>query len=99
MQKLKILLDLDNTSLFYNTKGDIVEHPRLQELISTFDVTLYSARSDIATYGRKWNVPTIWKGNESYPSADVLIDDNETTMESVSVRDYYESIDDFFASR
>ena len=101
MKKLKILLDLDNTVLFYSKKtGKIREHPQLQFLLDNYEVVLYSASDDIKDFAEKWNVQYVWKGENRRPSADFLIDDAyRQWLPSVTVKKGYSSINRFLKTQ
>jgi hypothetical protein len=96
---LKILLDIDDTALISHDQGKSwTEHPRLNELISSYDVYLYSGNPDIETYSRRWKTKGyIPKGSNYRPQADVLIDNNyKLHRGDVDVEKCYSSIDSFF---
>ena len=96
---LKILLDIDDTALITKDQGKTwIEHPKLWELISSYDVYLYSGNPDIEAYSRKWRTKGyIPKASNYCPQADVLIDNNyDLHCADVDVKKCYSSIDSFF---
>ena len=98
---MKILLDIDDTALLTKNRGKTwEEHPKLHELISQHDIVLYSGNPEIEKYYEKWKTKGyIPKGVESFPKADVLIDnDYELWKENVNVKKCYKSIDSFLKS-
>jgi hypothetical protein len=101
MKKMRILLDLDNTVLFYSKKsGEVKEHPKLKYLLDNYDVILFSGRDDIKDFADKWNVGYIWKGEESEASADYLIDDLcKQWLPMVTVKKGYSSINRFLLDK
>ena len=90
-----ILLDLEGTSLLYDSNGVCYVHPKLWKLLRNYDVTLYSSRIDIDRFAEAWGVSFVRKGDYSFPAADVLIDDIFENQENVTVRLYFPSIDTF----
>jgi hypothetical protein len=96
---MKILLDIDDTALISNDSGKTYkEHPRLQELISKHTVFLFSGNPDIEKYYIKWKTKGfIPKGGFDFPTADVLIDNNDDLhILEVDVKESFPSIDAFF---
>lgn len=100
MTKQRILLDLDNTALLYDSEGDYHIHPKLvTDLLPNYTVILYSAREDIESFAKLWDVDFIWKGDDVIPEADFLIDDQcEFAGELVRVKKMYKSINSFLRS-
>lgn len=97
MKKQSILLDLDNTVLIYSKKdGKMTEHHKLRHLMENYEVILYSGRDDIKEYADKWNVRYVWKGDDTIPAADYLIDDMvEQWLPMVNVHYGFSSINKF----
>lgn len=98
---MKILLDIDDTSLLYDRESAVWrEHPRLKELIAGHEVYLYSGNPDISEYCAKWRTKGyISKWSDTVPKADVLIDNNyDLHVNDVMVKKCYDSIDAFFTS-
>ena len=96
---MKILLDIDDTALITKDKGKTwTEHKLLHQLIREHTVILYSGNPDIAEYSKKWKTSGfIPKGSDSFPTADVLIDnDFELWVDSVIVKKCYSSITQFY---
>lgn len=96
---MKILLDIDDTSLIYNKKiKKYEEHPKLRRLIEEHMVILYSGNPEIKMYAEKWKTNGyILKAEDKLPKADVLIDnDAELWLDFVNVKSFYKSIDEFF---
>ena len=100
MIKYKVLLDLDDTALIYSdTTHEYVEHPKLLDMLTQFDVILFSGRTDIQDFAIKWDVPFISKDEDVNPTADFLVDDScERWIKYVKVKKGYESIDSFLSS-
>lgn len=100
--KIKILLDIDDTARISKDRGlTYSDHPKLKELIKDYSVYLYSGNPDIAEYARIWKTTGyIPKGNDSYPKADVLIDnDSDLWIGSVQVKKSFKSINAFLRSQ
>lgn len=97
MDKKSILLDLDNTVLIYSKRnGEMTIHPKLDHLLDNYKVILYSGRDDIKEFEEKWNVRYVWKGDDTIPSADFLIDDMfDKWLPMVDVKYGYNSINKF----
>ena len=96
---MKILLDIDDTSLISKDKGKTWnEHPRLIELINSETVYLFSGNPDIDKYAKRWNVKGFYpKGNDFIPKAEILIDnDVDLWIDFVNVKYTFFSIDEFF---
>lgn len=99
MRSMKILLDIDDTSLIYNKETkQYEEHPQLRRLFKNHTIILYSGNPDIKMYAEKWKTNGyILKAEDKIPEADILIDnDFELWSELVNVKRYYKSIDEFF---
>lgn len=95
---MKILLDIDDTAIISEDKGKTYyEHPLLKDLLSKYDVVLFSGNPDIFNYYKKWKAKGyIAKGSDTFPKADVLIDnDYELWQDQVDVKKCFYSIDDF----
>ncbi|MBX3007674.1 MAG: hypothetical protein KF816_06555 [Melioribacteraceae bacterium] len=102
ISKLKILLDIDDTARISKDKGRTYsDHPKLKELIQDYSVYLYSGNPDIAEFAHLWKTSGyIPKGNDSYPKADVLIDnDSDLWINSVDVKTSYKSINAFLRAQ
>lgn len=97
MKKQSILLDLDNTVLIYSKKdGKVTEHPKLNHLLENYEVILYSGRDDIKEYAEKLSVSYVWKGDDTIPAADFLIDDMfDKWLPMVNVQYGFSSINKF----
>jgi hypothetical protein len=98
---MKILLDIDDTALITKDRGKTwTEHPKLHELISKHDVVLYSGNPEIEKYFAKWKTKGyIPKGADTFPKADVLIDnDCDLWKENVEVKKCFKTIDAFLKS-
>lgn len=96
---MKILLDIDDTALISKDRGKTYhEHPRLHELISNHTVILFSGNPDVEIYHHKWKTKGfIPKGGFDFPTADVLIDNNDDLhILEVVVKESFRSIDAFF---
>lgn len=96
---MKILLDIDDTALITNDKGKTwKKHPLLEKLISEHRVFLYSGNPEIDNYSKEWKTAGfIPKGSDTFPKADVLIDnDAELWKDSVEVNEIFDSIDSFY---
>lgn len=74
MRSMKILLDIDDTSLIYNKEiKQCEEHPQLRRLIEEHTVILYSGNPDIKMYAKKWKANGyILKAEDKIPKADIL---------------------------
>ena len=98
---MKILLDYDDTVMIKNAQGEYVEHPLAQKLINEFNVTIYSGNPEAREYAVKFDIPFIFKGDDKFPKADVLIDDMADEYKSMGI-DFFEvdhlfpSIDSFY---
>ncbi len=100
-KKPSILLDLDNTALLFNEDGSYTIHSKIPLLLEEYDITLFSARSDIEKFALQWNVPYISKiFSEIFPKADFLIDDQcEYFKSKVQVQKSYSSINQFLRAQ
>lgn len=99
---MKILLDIDDTALITKDRGKTyMEHPKLKELIQGYSVFLYSGNPDIADFASRWKTKGfIPKGNECFPKADVLIDNDADLWKStVEVSKCYKSINAFIRAQ
>lgn len=92
--KKRILLDLDNTALLYDSKGNYRIHSKLvTDLLPNYTVILYSAREDVESFAKLWDVDFIWKSEDRIPEADFLIGDQcEFAGELVCVKKKDKSI-------
>lgn len=91
MQKIKILLDIDDTLI--NSEDRV--HPKAHLLFEKYEVVLFSASEEIKKWADLFNVEYISKHDEVIPEADVLIDDDSYFVRMVKVDKYFKSIDDF----
>lgn len=99
---MKILLDIDDTSLLTNDSGKTWSvHPMLSQLISEHHVVLYSGNPDIAYYAKEWKAHGyISKGQPTHPKADVLIDNDYPLWKGmVDVKKCYKSINSFMKAQ
>ena len=99
---MKILLDIDDTSMIINPKTrQYEEHPKLRDVLSNYEVYLYSGNPEIAEFHKKWKTKGyISKESDTYPKADVLIDDMAEQWSTIAiVKKSYTSIDDFLSSQ
>lgn len=93
---------MDDTAWVSRDKGKTwSEHPRLNELLNSYLIYLYSGNPNIKEFAEKWDVKGYYsKGDNQIPNGDVLIDnDAELWIDLVDIKKHYHSIDEFLDKR
>jgi hypothetical protein len=94
-QKLKILLDYDDTVMLKDENGIYREHKLAASIIAAHNVTIYSGNPSAENYAKKHKIPYIFKGNDEVPTADVLIDDMAIEINQEEFADYFDVKESF----